>query len=168
MAEPHGMGTAPTGSPTSSGRPGGENSSNPQGQSQSGGPAGTANRSPRSTGDIGRSASEMTQSAYEQGRRIAQRTGERYPQARHYLERGTQAVSEAPLVSLLAVGAVGFALAWMLGGGQSRSEGRSSYRAKGRRDHVGQRTGKRLIASDRVEGRPYTTAAATGWVPSSV
>jgi len=73
----------------------------------------------------------MTQSAYEQGRRIAQRTGERYPQARHYLERGTQAVSEAPLVSLLAVGAVGFALAWMLGGGQSRSEGRSSYRAKG-------------------------------------
>jgi len=40
----------------------------------------------------------------------------------------------------------------MLGRGQSRSEGRGSYRARSRRDSPGQRTGKRLIESDRVEG----------------
>jgi len=102
-------------------------------------------------GDVGRNASEMTQSAYEQGREMARRAGERYPQARRYLERGTQVVSEAPLASLLAVGAAGFALAWIMGG-QSRSEGRASYRAGDRRDYPGQRTGKRLIESDRVEG----------------
>ena len=136
MAETHGTGAG----------------SNSQGWSQRGGSTDNANRSSGTMGNVGRSASEVSQSAYEQGRDMAQRAGERYPQARRYLERGTQAVSEAPLASLLAVGAVGLGLAWMLGGGQSRSEGRGSYRARGRRDYPGQRTGKRLIESDRVEG----------------
>jgi hypothetical protein len=37
-------------------------------------------------------------------------------------------------------------------GGQSRSADQTSYRARGRRDYPGQRTGKRLIESDRIEG----------------
>jgi sporulation protein YlmC with PRC-barrel domain len=152
MAETHGMEPGPTGSPTSSSRPDGENSFKPQGQSQSGGSAGNSNRSTGTMDDTARSASEMTQSASEQRRQSTRHAGERYPQARRYLERGTQVVSEAPVVSLLAVGAVGLALAWMMGGGRSSSEDRTSYRARGRRDHPGLRTGKRLIESDRVEG----------------
>jgi hypothetical protein len=42
-------------------------------------------------------------------------------------------------------------MAWMMGG-RSRSEDQTSNRARGRRDRPGQRTGKRLIESDRVEG----------------
>ena len=156
MAETHGIGSEPTGSPANpGGRPDGDNSLNAQSQSQGGGSPGGSNPSGGTMGDVGRSASDMTRSAYEQGREMAQRAGERYPQARHYLERGTRAVtrqvSEAPVASLLAVGAVGFALAWMMGG-ESRREERASSRAGRRRDYPGQRTGKRLIESDRVEG----------------
>src|ERR687889_438729 len=110
MAETHGRGTGPT-----------------DNQSRGGGSPGNANLSSSTMGDLGRSASEMTQSAYEQSRNMAQRAGERYPQARHYLERGTQAISEAPFASLLAVGAVGLGLAWMMGG-LTRSEDRTSSR----------------------------------------
>jgi sporulation protein YlmC with PRC-barrel domain len=96
----------------------------------------------------------MARSAYDQGRQMAKQAGERYPEARRYLERGTRAVSQqvadAPLASLLAVGAASFALAWIIGGSQARSQDRAADR--GRRDSRGQRTGKRLIESDRVEG----------------
>ena len=151
MAETHG-----TGSPSNpSGRIGG-NSPNPPSQSQGHGSAGQANRSTDTMGDVAGSASEMARSAYDQGQQMARQAGDRYPEARRYLERGTRAISqqvaEAPLVSLLAVGAVSFALAWMINGGQTRSQDRAPQRARGRRDYPGQRSGKPLIESDRVEG----------------
>jgi hypothetical protein len=42
-------------------------------------------------------------------------------------------------------------MAWMMGG-RSCSEDQTSYRPRSRRDSPGQRAGKRLIESDRVEG----------------
>ena len=157
MAETHGMGTGQTGSPSSSDSPVRGNSPNLQNDAQGhDGSSRESHRSRDTLGDAQSSAAEMTRGAYEQGRQIARRASQRYPQARRYLERGTRAVThqvtEAPLVSLLAVGAVGFALAWIMGGGQSRSDDRASYRSRSRKDYPGQRTGKPLIESDRVEG----------------
>jgi hypothetical protein len=109
----------------------------------------------RSTEDEAESKSDWAHRAYEQGQEIARQAGEQYPEARRYLERGTRAVREqitdAPLMTLLVAGAAGLAIAWMMGG-NSRSQGQTSYRARGQRDYPGQRTGKRLIESDRVEG----------------
>ncbi len=150
MPETHGTAAGPTGSPSGPGRQVGGNSPHPQSHSRDQGP-GEVNQSRDTGSDVARGASRAAQTAYDQGRQMARRAGESYPEARRYLERGTQAITEAPLVSLLAVGAAGLALAWMVGG-QSRSEGQTSYRARGRRDYPGQRTGKRLIESDRVEG----------------
>jgi hypothetical protein len=125
-----------------------------QGQVQgSSRPTGSKEQSAREEPESG---SDWAHSAYEQGREMVRRASERYPEARRYLERGTRVVSErvtdAPLMSLLVAGAAGLAVAWMMGRSQSRSDERSSYRARSRRDYPGQRTGKRLIESDRVEG----------------
>ncbi|WP_246215837.1 PRC-barrel domain-containing protein [Microvirga makkahensis] len=100
-------------------------------------------------------AADVARGAYDQGQRYLRQAGGRYPQAQRYYERATQTIgrqiTEAPLASLLAVGAVGLGLAWMIGG-LTRSQERAPSRAETRRDHPGQRSGKPLIESDRVEG----------------
>ena len=124
-------------------------------QRTGGSKGGAARQGENPGGSLASSASDAAQRAYEYGEDYARRTGERYPQARRYYEEGTRAVgqqiSEAPLLSLLAVGAAAYALGWMIHGGQSERREQPSGRMR-RRDVPGQRTGKRLIESDRVEG----------------
>jgi sporulation protein YlmC with PRC-barrel domain len=105
--------------------------------------------------DVASRASDVARGAYDQGQRYVQQAGERYPQAQRYYQRATQAlghqVTESPLIPLLAVGAVGLGLAWIMGG-QPQSRERAPSRGRTRRDSPGQRSGKPLIESDRVEG----------------
>jgi len=105
--------------------------------------------------DVASSASEIARDAYDQGQRNIRQASERYPQAQRYYQRATQTighqVTESPLISLLAVGAVGLGMAWMIGG-LNRSQERAPSRGRTRRDYPGQRSGKPLIESDRVEG----------------
>jgi sporulation protein YlmC with PRC-barrel domain len=105
--------------------------------------------------DIASSASDVARDAYDQGQRYVRQAGDRYPKAQRYYRRATQTIghqiTEAPLVSLLAVGAVGLGLVWIMGS-QTRSREHAPSRAGSRRDYPGQRSGKPLIESDRVEG----------------
>jgi sporulation protein YlmC with PRC-barrel domain len=105
--------------------------------------------------DVASRASDVARDAYDQGQRYVREADDRYPEAQRYYQRATQAIgdriTEAPLTSLLAVGAVGLGLAWIMGG-QTRSQERGSNRGRTRRDFPGQRSGKPLIESDRVEG----------------
>jgi hypothetical protein len=106
--------------------------------------------------DVVSNTSDTVRSAYDQGQQYAREVSDRYPQARRYFEDGSRAISgrvaEAPLLSLVAVGAVAYGLAWVLHGGQSSSTGRLSRRVRPTGDFPGQRTGKALVESDRVEG----------------
>jgi sporulation protein YlmC with PRC-barrel domain len=105
--------------------------------------------------DVASRASDVARGAYDQGQQYVRQAGDRYPVAQRYYQRATQAIghqiTEAPLASLLAVGAVGLGLAWIIGG-QTRSHERAPVRGTTRRDFPGQRSGKPLIESDRVEG----------------
>ncbi len=104
---------------------------------------------------VANSASDIARGAYDQGQRYARETSERYPQAQRYYQRATETIghqiSEAPVLSALAVGAGGLGMAWLIGG-LSRSQERAPSRTRSRRDFPGQRTGRPLIESDRVEG----------------
>ena len=155
MDEKHGMGTGQPGSQPGFGNrpPGGGPNVQDQGAGTS---ESMVHQAREALGDTGTRASELAHDAYERGQRIARQVGERYPQVRRYYDRGTQTISrqvaEAPFVSLLAVGAVGFALAWMMSGSQTGRQDRAPYRTRGRRTFAGERSGKPLIESDRVEG----------------
>ncbi len=134
----------------------GGNGPDPQGNAQgSGGSTESLADQARNAADVASRASDVARDAYDQGQRYVRQAGDRYPQAQRYYQRATQAIghqiTEAPLVSLLAVGAVGLGLAWIMGG-QTRSQERAPYRGRSRRDFPGQRSGKPLIESDRVEG----------------
>src|SRR5687768_16372779 len=124
MDEEHGMGPEQTGSQSGFGNlaPGG--GLNVPGQGTQGSSQSMFHPDLDALGDTGTRAADLAHDAYEQGQRIARQVGVRYPQVRRYYERGTETISrqvaEAPFVSLLAVGAVGFALAWMMSGGQTR------------------------------------------------
>jgi sporulation protein YlmC with PRC-barrel domain len=114
-----------------------------------------ADQAKNAAADVASRASDVARGAYDQGQRYVRQAGDRDPEAQRYYQRASQAIghqiTEAPLVSLLAVGAVGLGLAWIIGG-QSRSQERAPSRARSRRDYPGQRSGKPLIESDRVEG----------------
>ncbi len=102
----------------------------------------------------GSSPSDNLHGASQQGQRSG--GGDQYALARRSFEQGKRVVShrvaEAPLATLLAVGAVGYVLAWAVHGRQSTARTPVPRRARTRRDLPGQRTGKPLIESDRVEG----------------
>ena len=154
MDEKHGAGTGPGGMSSGAGGRGVGSGPHVQGQMPGTEPAGSiADQARDAFDETAARASEVARSAYDEGQRMARRAGERYPQVRSYYERGTRAigqqVAEAPVVSLLAMAAAGFALAWMMGGSPSRTQERGYA---GRRDRPGQRSGKPLIESDRVEG----------------
>jgi hypothetical protein len=135
----------------------GESTPNPQQNGQGSGDSteSLADQAKNAAADVASRASDVARGAYGQSQRYVREAGERYPQAQRYYQRASQAIghriTEAPLVSLLAVGAVGLGLAWVMGG-QSRSHERAPSRARSRRDYPGQRSGKPLIESDRVEG----------------
>ncbi len=135
----------------------GGNSPNPQGSAQGSGgsPEILTDQAATTVSDIASSASDSARGAYDQGQRYVRQAGKRYPQAQRYYQRATetigQQISGAPVTSLLAVGAVGLGMAWLIGG-LSRSQERAPSRTRSRRDFPGQRSGKPLIESDRVEG----------------
>jgi sporulation protein YlmC with PRC-barrel domain len=114
-----------------------------------------ADQAATTVSDVASSASDIARGAYDQGQRYVRQAGDRYPQAQRYYQRATQTIerqfTDAPLVSLLAVGAVGLSMAWIIGG-LTRSEERAPSRGWTGRDYPGQRSGKPLIESDRVEG----------------
>jgi sporulation protein YlmC with PRC-barrel domain len=142
--------------------PGQAGTAQPTGAKQAGGngpdPQGTAgstetlaDQGATTVSDAASSASDIARGAYDQGQRYVREASERYPQAQRYYQRATQTIghqiSETPVTSLLAVGAVGLGLAWLIG-----NQTRGHERARTRRDYPGQRTGKPLIESNRVEG----------------
>jgi len=131
----------------------GGNGPNPQGTA--GSTESLADQAAATVSDVASSASDIARGAYDQGQRYVREAGERYPQAQRYYQRATETIghqiSEAPVTSLLAVGAVGLGMAWLIGG-LSRSQDRAPSRFRSRRDYPGQRAGKPLIESDRVEG----------------
>jgi sporulation protein YlmC with PRC-barrel domain len=154
MDEKQGTGTGQAGNVQSNAatRAGG-NGSNAQG---SGGSTDSLVDQARNTvADVADRASEVARGAYDQGQRYVREAGDRYPEAQRYYQRASQTIerqfTNAPLVSLLAVGAVGLSMAWIIGG-LTRSQERESSGSKPRRDYPGQRSGKPLIESDRVEG----------------
>ena len=159
MDEKQGTGTGQAGDVQSNAatRAGG-NGPNPQENAQgSGGSTESLVDQARNTvADVADRASDVAREAYDQGQQYVRQAGDRYPQAQRYYERATQTIghqfTEAPLVSLLAVGAVGLGMAWIIGG-LTRSEVRAPSRGTTTgRDYPGQRSGKPLIESDRVEG----------------
>jgi sporulation protein YlmC with PRC-barrel domain len=158
MDERHGSGTGQAGSvqPNAATRAGG-NGPNPQGNAQGseGSPESLVDQARNTAADLAGRASNVAREAYDQGQQYVRQAGDRYPQAQRYYERATQTIerqiTEAPLVSLLAVGAVGLGMAWIIGG-LSRSQESAPSRGRSRRDYPGQRSGKPLIESDRVEG----------------
>jgi sporulation protein YlmC with PRC-barrel domain len=158
MDEKQGMGTGQAGNvqsnaPNQAGGNGGTAQGNPQGSG--GSPESLVDQARNTAADLAGRASDVAREAYDQGQRYVRQAGDRYPQAQRYYQRATQSighqVTEAPLVSLLAVGAVGLGMAWLIGG-LSRSQERAPPRGRTGRDSPGQRSGKPLIESDRVEG----------------
>jgi sporulation protein YlmC with PRC-barrel domain len=157
MDEKREGGTGQSNQPGVGNRPGDMTGRSPGPAQRSRGSSGSAaGQDASSGGGLAGSVSDAAQRAYEQGEEYARRAGERYPEARRYYEEGSRAVgqqvAEAPLLSLLAVGAVAYGLGWMIHGGQSSRRQETSDRARTRRDRPGVRTGKPLIESDRVEG----------------
>lgn len=126
---------------------------NPQGGRAS--PESLADQARNTAADLAGRASDVAREAYDQSQRYVRQAGDRYPEAQRYYERATRSieyqVTQAPLVSLLAVGAVGLGMAWLMGG-LTRSQDHVPYRGRTGRDYPGQRSGKPLIESDRVEG----------------
>ncbi len=126
------------------------------GQNTSGSVEGVVDQAKETLSTVADSASEAARGAFDQGMSYVQQAGDLYPGAERSVREGTQAIqrraTENPLMTLLVTGAIGYALAWMIHGGRgTRREGMPS-RPTTRRDLPGQRTGKPLIESDRVEG----------------
>ena len=158
MDEKQGTGTGQAGNVQSNApNQAGGNSPNPQGSAQGSGgsPESLVDQARDTAADLADRASDVAREAYDQGLRYVRQAGDRYPQAQRYYQRATQTIghqdTESPLVSLLAVGAVGLGMAWIIGG-LTRSQNRAPSGTRTRRDYPGQRSGKPLIESDRVEG----------------
>ena len=154
MDEKQGMGAGQAGNVQSDApNQAGGNSPNPQGSG--GSPESLVDQARNTAADLADRASDVAREAYDQGQRYVRQAGDRYPQAQRYYQRATQTighqVTESPLMSLLAVGAVGLGMAWVIGG-LSRSQERAPSRTRRRRNFPGQHSGKPLIESDRVEG----------------
>jgi hypothetical protein len=68
--------------------------------------------------DVAGSATEVVGAVYRQGENYARQAGERYPEARQYARKAQRLVTRhttgSPLLSLVAAGAIGYALAWMI------------------------------------------------------
>ena len=71
--------------------------------------------------NVAESASDLAQGTYERGARSVREGLDRYPEAGRYLSEGSRAVShpieQNPLLAILAAGAVGYLLAYLIHGG---------------------------------------------------
>jgi hypothetical protein len=120
----------------------GGNSPNPQGSAQGsrGSHESLVDQARNTAADLADRASDVAREAYDQGQRYVRQAGDRYPQAQRYYQRATQTIShqvtEAPLVSLLAVGSVGLGMAWIIGG-LNRGHERAPSRGRTRKDYPG-------------------------------
>jgi sporulation protein YlmC with PRC-barrel domain len=158
MDEKQGTGTGQAGNVQSNAATqAGGNGPNPQGNAQGSGgsPESLVDQARNTAADLAGRASDVAREAYDQGQQYVLQASDRYPEAQRYYQRASQTIerqfTNAPLVSLLAVGAVGLSMAWIIGG-LTRSQERESSGSKPRRDYPRQRSGKPLIESDRVEG----------------
>ncbi len=74
---------------------------------------------------VAESASAVARDTYERGARAVREGLDRYPEAGRYLSEGGRAVgrpvTENPLLAILAAGAVGYLLAYLIHGGGLRS-----------------------------------------------
>ncbi|MEZ0168785.1 hypothetical protein [Microvirga sp. TS319] len=90
--------------------------------------------------DAAHTASGTIREAYREGQRYARQARERFPQAERFYRDGHETVGRhveaAPLLSLLLAGAVGYALAWMIHGGQRGRDRRVPDYAKTRRSYA--------------------------------
>jgi len=71
--------------------------------------------------NVAESASDLAQDTYERGVRSVREGLDRYPEAGRYLSKRSRAVShpieQNPLLAILAAGAVGYLLAYLIHGG---------------------------------------------------
>ncbi len=71
--------------------------------------------------DAAENVSGMARDAYDRGRHYVRQTAERYPEAERLYRQGRHAVSdrvtESPWLAILAAGAAGYLLAWLIHGG---------------------------------------------------
>lgn len=71
--------------------------------------------------DVAENVSGMARDAYDRSRDYVRQTAERYPEAERLYRQGRHAVSdrvtESPWLAILAAGAAGYFLAWLIHGG---------------------------------------------------
>jgi ElaB/YqjD/DUF883 family membrane-anchored ribosome-binding protein len=96
--------------------------------------------------DVAGSASEAAGKVYSRGEHYVQQAGEHYPEAARYYQAGHQAVrqrmTESPWIFLLAAGAVGYVLAWMIHGQPRSRDRRVPDYARTRRSYAAHRDGQ--------------------------
>jgi hypothetical protein len=104
-------------------------STNPQrgsGANQGKGTAeGVVGQAAEAVHDVAESASRLARDTYETGARYVREGLNRYPEAGRYLSEGGRAVSrpveQNPVLAILAAGAVGYLLAYLIHGGRFQS-----------------------------------------------
>lgn len=94
--------------------------------------------------DVRRTTSGTVREAYTESQRYIRQARERYPEAEQYYREGRQAVHrgimENPWLSLLAAGAVGYLLAWMIHSEHRARDRRVPDHARTRSDYAGYRS----------------------------
>jgi ElaB/YqjD/DUF883 family membrane-anchored ribosome-binding protein len=78
--------------------------------------------------EVAESVSGLAQDAYDQSQHYMRRAGERYPEVQRLYQQGSRTVSdrvtESPWLAILAAGAAGYLLAWLIHGGSRDRTGR--------------------------------------------
>jgi ElaB/YqjD/DUF883 family membrane-anchored ribosome-binding protein len=87
--------------------------------------------------DAAEGVSGLAQGAYDQGQHYMRQAGERYPDVQRLYQQGGRAVSdrvtESPWLAILAAGAAGYLLAWLIhGGSRDRTRRVPDYARTGR------------------------------------
>lgn len=90
--------------------------------------------------DVADSVSELAHDAYDQGQHYMRQAGERYPGARRLYQQGSRTVSdrvtESPWLAILAAGAAGYLIAWLIHGGRRDRNNRVPDYARTRRGYT--------------------------------
>jgi hypothetical protein len=105
-----------------------------QGQGTSEGVVGQATEAVRNAAS---SASDLAQDAYEQGSRYVRDGWDSLPDVDQYSRAVSRPVEQNPLVAILAAGALGYLLAFLIHGGgmQSIRDSMPDYGGRGRHDY---------------------------------
>ena len=93
--------------------------------------------------DVGQTASGLAREAHTEGQRRLRQVRERYPEAARHYQEGRQAVRQRvtsnPWLFLLAAGAFGYVLAWMIHGQPHSRDGRVPDYARTHRSYASHR-----------------------------